>query len=253
MPTCGSCYREVPGRGTFCPNCGEAARPLCHWCGEAVESDWRYCGGCGTSVEVAKTQWGSCRVCGKDLQPTWLYCPDCGKPTCGRCPSCGRLIKSEWRYCVACGESPGSGAASPGTRRWESQIIDRGSQMDADALNDEGVDLMDQEEYEEAIEKLKQALAIKGDDGMIHYNLAVCYENLGAPKDALREYQAAARLDPGNASTHASMATIFAGRKDFDNAIKELHTVIALAPDSDEADEAKEALLEIEKDRRADG
>jgi Flp pilus assembly protein TadD len=121
--------------------------------------------------------------------------------------------------------------------------------MEADALNDEGVDLMDQEDYEEAAEKFRQAIAVKNDDGTFHYNLAVCWENLGRKKDAFREYELAVRLDPGNASAHSSLAAFYMGQGNLDGAIGECHTVIALAPDSDEADQAREMLVEMEKSR----
>ncbi|MFZ0211217.1 MAG: zinc ribbon domain-containing protein [Candidatus Acidiferrales bacterium] len=51
LPTdCSNCRAAVPGKFTFCPNCGHALRPYCPQCGKSVERGWSNCAHCGTKL-----------------------------------------------------------------------------------------------------------------------------------------------------------------------------------------------------------
>jgi len=62
-----------------------------------------------------------------------------------------------------------------------------------------GVTAADEERWEEAVQYWKKALAQDPDSAAAHNNLAVACEKRGALEEAGREYEAALRLDPGNA------------------------------------------------------
>jgi len=57
------------------------------------------------------------------------------------------------------------------------------------------------EDYTEAVEAFKKALALKESAGL-HNNLGQAYAKLGKADDAMAEYTAAAQLDPGNAGLY---------------------------------------------------
>jgi tetratricopeptide (TPR) repeat protein len=58
------------------------------------------------------------------------------------------------------------------------------------------------EDYTQAAEAYKKAIAIKGSEAAYHNNLAQAYGKLGKSDDAMAEYSAAAQLDPANAGLY---------------------------------------------------
>ncbi|MGB8957843.1 MAG: tetratricopeptide repeat protein [Candidatus Aminicenantales bacterium] len=62
-----------------------------------------------------------------------------------------------------------------------------------------GVLAAGEERWEEAVQYWKKALEQDPDSAAAHNNLAVACEKRGALEEAGREYEAALRLDPGNA------------------------------------------------------
>ena len=53
--------------------------------------------------------------------------------------------------------------------------------------------------WDEAVRQWKKALDLGPDSAAAHNNLAIAYEKQGAFEEARKEYEAALRLDPGNA------------------------------------------------------
>ncbi|OGD20876.1 MAG: hypothetical protein A2Y70_04695 [Candidatus Aminicenantes bacterium RBG_13_64_14] len=58
--------------------------------------------------------------------------------------------------------------------------------------------------WDEAVVHWKNALAQNPDSAAAHNNLAIAYEKQGALEEARKEYEAALRLDPGNAAIKAN-------------------------------------------------
>jgi tetratricopeptide (TPR) repeat protein len=58
------------------------------------------------------------------------------------------------------------------------------------------------EDYTQAAEAYKKAIALKGTEAAYHNNLGQAYAKLGKTDDAMAEYTAAAQLDPANASLY---------------------------------------------------
>jgi hypothetical protein len=47
---CPGCGADTPPDAVFCVRCGQAIRPTCPDCRRPVETDWGYCGACGTNL-----------------------------------------------------------------------------------------------------------------------------------------------------------------------------------------------------------
>lgn len=58
------------------------------------------------------------------------------------------------------------------------------------------------EDYTQAVEAYRKAIALKGAEAAYHNNLGQAYAKLGKSDDAMAEYNAAANLDPANASLY---------------------------------------------------
>ena len=58
------------------------------------------------------------------------------------------------------------------------------------------------EDYTQAAEALKKAIALKGSEAGYHNNLGQAYAKLGKTDDAMAEYTTAAQLDPANAGLY---------------------------------------------------
>jgi Flp pilus assembly protein TadD len=145
------------------------------------------------------------------------------------------VLSSKWKYCPACG------------RLWSgSELADtavgRAAENEAIAYNDRGVELLEEEEYEQAVEAFQRAIELAPHESLYHYNLGVAYEGLSMDSPAFDAYQRAVKLDAQNASAHLALGHIYDARGQRVEAEKCWHAVIGLAPDSDEAEEAKEAL-----------
>jgi tetratricopeptide (TPR) repeat protein len=151
------------------------------------------------------------------------------------CASCGTLLSSKWSYCPTCGRLLGEAELAL-------SAVGRAAENEAIAYNDRGVELLEEENFEEAIEAFQQAIQLSPDESLYHYNLGVAYEGLNMDSEAFDAYQRAIRLDAQNASAYLALGHLYHAGGQREEAEKCWHAVIGLAPDSDEADEAKEAL-----------
>jgi hypothetical protein len=76
-------------------------------------------------------------------------------------------------------------------------------------LADEGIRLADAGFFDQAIEKFRQALTIKDDEGNIRYNLGLAYLRKSSPTDALEEFKLAMRFEPLYADSYFAVATVY--------------------------------------------
>lgn len=63
--------------------------------------------------------------------------------------------------------------------------------------NDRGCRLMNKEKYKEAMWEFKKAIKADPNYPVSHCNLAALYEKMGVRKEAINEYKAALKLQPG--------------------------------------------------------
>lgn len=118
---------------------------------------------------------------------------------------------------------------------------------DAEQFNQAGSHLYDQEKYEEAIVQFLKAVDLEPENALYNANLAVAYHDAGMPEQALERYKRAAMLDPRDTTCRLNMGHLYASMEDKDNARDCYKQVVALAPDSEDADEARQALSDLER------
>lgn len=236
---CGECQEELQGTEGFCPACGAVAGSRCPLCGAALLPGWRHCARCGCEITEGDRLDLTCESCGGRVLAGYRHCPSCGEQRRPACPGCGQLLLRAWKCCPSCGRQLGRSGDQP-------EAEDRLSLSNlADQHNERGVDFLEEEDYERAAEEFQQAIELRRDDPIYYYNLGLAWENLGNDREAIHAYETAVRLDPGAAETHAALAGLYATKGRQSDAKKCWQAVIALAPDSDLAEEAKSALAQL--------
>ena len=52
----------------------------CSSCGRELKPGAKFCGGCGTKIEVQQSAAAVCPSCGRELKPGAKFCGGCGTP-----------------------------------------------------------------------------------------------------------------------------------------------------------------------------
>ena len=94
-----------------------------------------------------------------------------------------------------------------------------------------GARLLDEGRPEEAIEELRQAVAIDPRHAEAHNDLGRALEAVGRTVDATEEYRIAVRSKPELAEAHANLAGVLAGDGRLDEAIEHYARAVELRPD----------------------
>jgi tetratricopeptide (TPR) repeat protein len=151
----------------------------------------------------------------------------------------------------AAAQAPASGGANATTRASvvdQAQVNALTSVADREPNNPKPrVDLgnlyFDAEHYDEAIKWYEQALKLNPNDVNVSTDLGVCYYYTNQPDKALAQFDASLKLDPKHAKTLLNVGIVRAfGKQDLDGAAQAWQQVIAVAPDTPEAQAAKRAL-----------
>ena len=101
----------------------------------------------------------------------------------------------------------------------------------------------DAERYDDAIKWYSEALKLAPKDVNVSTDLGVCFYYTNQPDRALQQFDHSLKLDPRHAKTLLNVGIVRAfGKQDLDGASKAWQQVIALAPNSPEAQAAKRAL-----------
>lgn len=235
MNPCPQCQSPLTPAQAFCAQCGTQVKKVCFVCQAASDMESPFCGRCGTAIGEGDAPPMQCAHCGARVYVGHAYCPECGMKRMPSCASCGALLSPQWSYCPMCGRLLGESELAYAA-------IGRAAENEAIACNDRGVELLEEEDYEEAIEAFQRAIALAPEESLYHYNLGVAYEGLGRDGEAFESYQRAIKLDAHNASAYLALGHLYHARGQRAEAEKCWHAVIGLAPDSDEAAEAKELL-----------
>ncbi|MDE6663732.1 MAG: SPFH domain-containing protein [Lachnospiraceae bacterium] len=80
-----------------------APKTICPKCNAVVAPGMKFCGSCGSPIEVAKPK---CPECGAELMPGMKFCGNCGKPIAPQkriCPTCGKEVPEGMKFCGDCG------------------------------------------------------------------------------------------------------------------------------------------------------
>jgi tetratricopeptide (TPR) repeat protein len=106
---------------------------------------------------------------------------------------------------------------------------------DADALNDLGFALRQNQKLNEAAKYLKQAVELKPDMAVAHVNLSVVYYDQSNFPAALTEAQKAVKLDANHAIARVVLGNALSKTGDLKAAAQEYKVAITLKPDYENA------------------
>ncbi|MCC6441874.1 MAG: tetratricopeptide repeat protein [Armatimonadetes bacterium] len=257
-PTCGAAM--LPG-AAHCVSCGHRVRAKCEVCQIVLDLGWQYCPHCGNSTRHRAVE--SCPNCGHSLEfGGFIFCPYCGKRVATLCSQCRGVLHSHWQHCPNCGKEVGAipsqgraglwrGASKPEDPRrepTEEEIQPQHSESRAaEEMNAQGVASYEAEKLGDAIVLFRKAIALDPDNATYHLNLAVAYGEKSMDQEALAEYHEVLRLDPQNVSAYLNMGYILNEHEDSEGASQAWKKVVSLAPGSQEAEEARQAMETIDE------
>jgi tetratricopeptide (TPR) repeat protein len=250
---CPGCATAIPEGGVFCPRCRLQVADACAFCGFVLQEGWQHCPRCGVSALLPHAL--LCPSCSEPLWPSGIFCTECGAQVRPRCAGCGGALMTDWDYCPGCGtptpaneEAVASGAPpaapAPDSRVVPSPVEDL---AEAERLNAAGIQAYESERLDEAIAYFQRAILRAPRVASYHTNLGVaCGEN-GMDLEAYAAYRRALELDPNELQARLNLGSLYAERERYQQARDVWEGVIAAAPDSDEAREARDNLDSLDE------
>src|SRR5579859_4252992 len=115
--------------------------------------------------------------------------------------------------------SASSVSASPGAENGASRI-------------NQGLDLIEQGRYPEAIQQYQAALKTNADDEDLHYNLGIAYARSGRTNEAIQEYEAALKIFPDYVAAHNNLGNLLLSLGRADDAVVHLRAALESTPDN---------------------
>lgn len=248
---CAKCRQPLWAEDCWCTRCGLQAADPCWECGRRLPEGANFCGFCGTpNTEPAVLECPGCKA----LSPRGdLYCTRCGVQVRPACAECDRTMRKEWKLCPDCGGEPAwdkpedegevsvptasgrnvslVGEFPPGTNR-----------RTAPELNAAGAKAYEAGNYREAIRLFREATEADPRNSSYYVNLGVAYGEQGDELQAFTVYRRAVELNPQEVSAYLNMGYLYMERERTAEAREMWERVIRVAPDSDEAREARENL-----------
>jgi hypothetical protein len=252
--SCPKCQTPVPAGGCWCPSCGLQMSDPCWDCGRPLTGDANFCSFCGTpNSEPAIIQCPQCRaVVGRGS----ACCTACGAQARPVCQACEEVMRKEWSFCPACGGEPvwSEVGSKPEVSRlkgdepndpsaWLTKPAAPGAGEDANAA---GIRAYEAEKYEEAVRQFTAATRAEPNNSRYWTNLAVAYGELDDDEQAFAANQRALEVNPRELAAYLNLGYLYNGQEQSNKAREMWEKVIALAPDSDEAGEARENLDGLE-------
>ncbi|HEU4752012.1 MAG TPA: zinc ribbon domain-containing protein [Armatimonadota bacterium] len=253
---CPKCRAAVPLDGSWCPSCGLQVSDPCWECGRALPQGANYCPQCGTpNTEPAVVQCGRCQAV---VGPRQGYCTACGAQARLLCAECERPLRREWQFCPTCGGEPAweEAGVEPQVAHLTGDEPDDPSAWlttspppaaDAERLNQQAVQAFEREDFREAARLFAQAAEADPRNASYRTNLGVALAEAGDEAGALEAYRDAVRLNPGELSAYLNMGYLYNQQERQTEAREMWEKVVALAPDSEEADEARQNLKDLEE------
>ncbi len=98
-------------------------------------------------------------------------------------------------------------------------------------FNNRGTGYSRKGEYDRAIRDFDAALRLKPDDASAFYNRGNAYAKKGEYDRAIRDFDAALRLRPDDASAFYNRGIVYYGKGQYDQAIRDFTEAIRLKPD----------------------
>ncbi|MFN3649960.1 MAG: tetratricopeptide repeat protein [Armatimonadota bacterium] len=252
---CPNCSATVPADCAWCASCGLQVADPCWECGRGLPAGTAYCPACGTAnTEPAVVQ---CRQCASTVQRGHVYCTQCGTQARLACRECERPLRREWKQCPACGGDPEweeSGVGQEPARLRGDEPNDPSAWLqaapktrEADDANAAAVKAYEAGRFAEAARLFEQAVELDPTNAGYWTNLGVAYGECGDDLQAFTAYRRAVELNPGEVSAYLNMGYLYMERERTAEAREMWEKVIALAPDSSEAAEARQNLSGAEE------
>lgn len=101
----------------------------------------------------------------------------------------------------------------------------------------EGVDLLRDGKFHEALTSFRLALKEAPGDTVVLQQIAICYTRIGMTEEAAKTYKHVLQKDPGESGAHYGLAFILLRSGQPDDAIRHLEAFLAHAPTGAEAGE----------------
>ena len=92
-----------------------------------------------------------------------------------------------------------------------------------------------------ATECFTKALALKPEDAMVHYSLALVSNLIGLTDDSIKHYKEAIRINPKFAKAHSNLSVVYYQFKQGRDAISHLRSAEKLFDEQGETDKAEMA------------
>jgi cytochrome c-type biogenesis protein CcmH/NrfG len=104
----------------------------------------------------------------------------------------------------------------------------------------------DHERYRDAVQWYEEALALEPKNVNVSTDLGIAYYYMNQPDVALDQFNRSLRIDPGHTKTLLNIGIVRAfGKQDLEGAAQAWQRVVDLAPASQEAERARQALASL--------
>ncbi len=126
-------------------------------------------------------------------------------------------------------------------------VLDEGIRRNPDAfvmLSLRGAVHMMQDEWKQAAERYQKSVAIKPDDASSHQDLGMCFLQLGDPANAMNEFREAVRYQADLIGARIEIAKLLLNDSKWQDAERELRTVLDLSPENAAAGQLLKAATE---------
>jgi tetratricopeptide (TPR) repeat protein len=242
--SCPKCQAAIPPEGIFCPACRLQVADVCAQCTRTLEAGWQYCPRCGLAATI--TGLVNCPSCGEAVWPTQPFCSGCGSALHDRCARCGGFLMAGWKHCATCGQ-PADESAPPQARAAAPAARQVAPNAAAEELNAAGIAAYGNDQIDEAISLFQRAIVRSPEVASYHTNLAVAYGEKGMDLEAYAAYRRALDSDPNQLQARLNIGYLYSERERYEQAREEWERVVASAPDSEEAQEARDNLNHLEE------
>ncbi|XP_054462059.1 sperm-associated antigen 1A [Anoplopoma fimbria] len=112
-------------------------------------------------------------------------------------------------------------------------------------LKREGNDLVKKGNFEEALKKYSECLALKPDECALYTNRAICLLRLNRFEEAKQDCDSALQMEPGNKKAFYRRALAYKGLQDYLSASSDLQEVLHLDPKVQEAEQELEVVTSL--------
>lgn len=262
---CPKCGTTAEDRAVFCDQCGEQVRQMCPECGGSSRIGAKHCSVCGANM-IEYTP--ACVKCGSRVQRWMSFCTACGTAQHQSCLACGSTIQPGWSFCGNCGRGLGTGEIDPRASRAAMRRLEEfkesqreparpaapppavevpaaapvTGQNEAARHNDKGRELFEAEDLDGAIREFEQAVKLDPGNGSYHCNLAVAYDENDQGEIAFQEYAKALEIDPNDVTALLSLGYMYNESEEQEKAEEVWGRILKVAPDTAEAQEVRQNL-----------